>query len=281
MIDVSSGEIKTVKQIDFETLRSHVYTLKVIAFDNGLPQLSSRVFVHVTILDKNENASVFDMRSYNVSINENVPIGFLVLQVNANDSDTGRNGEVFYSLVSNSVDGLFMINGSSGEIKTVKEIDLETLPSDVYTLKVIALDNGLPQLSSSVYVYVTILDKNDNCPIFNPLPSNNFNVSVDASPGTVITSTSARDEDSGSNGVVKYSIPHNNKVGGEFAVDENTGKLTTNGKLGIRGYDVTIVARDQGVPPCSRSIDLSVKVVARHIEIPTTQGNSQADLSIS
>ena len=77
---------------------------------------------------------IFDKHSYNTSVEENVPRGFVVLQVVANDSDTGRNGEVLYSLVPNTASGLFTIDGTSGEIKTVKQIDYETLPSDIYTV---------------------------------------------------------------------------------------------------------------------------------------------------
>ena len=213
------------------------------------------------------------MHSYNVSVEENVPLGFFVLKVLANDSDTGRNGQVLYSLVPNTADRLFTIDGTSGEIKTVKQIDYETLPSDIYTLKVIAFDNGLPQMSSSVVVYVTILDQNDNCPIFNPLPSHNFNVSVYASPGTVVTNISARDQDSGLNGAVEYNIPQYSNVGGEFVVDAKTGRLMTSLALMLGRYDFKVFASDQGVPQCSRGIDISVTVM----DLPTNatiQGKS-------
>ena len=219
---------------------------------------------------------IFDKHSYNTSVEENVSRGFVVLQVVANDSDTRRNGEVLYSLVPNTASGLFTIDGTSGEIKTVKQIDYETLPSDIYTVRVIAFDNGLPQMSSSVSVYVTILDQNDNCPEFDTLQRNTFNVSLVSSPGSVITNVSARDQDSGLNGAVKYNIPHNSKVEGEFAVDEKTGEVVTNGTLSVGSYNVTIVACDQGVPPCSRSIEISVKAIHDLSKnTTTTQGNNR------
>lgn len=74
------------------------------------------------------------------------------------------NGEVEYSLSETEGSNLLRINPSSGVIQTAAELDRETL--DVIRLSVLATDKGDPPMSSSALVEITILDVNDNCPVF-------------------------------------------------------------------------------------------------------------------
>ena len=60
-------------------------------------------------------------------------------KVSAVDRDAGENGRVQYNLTSDS----FVIDSSSGIIKSTKELDHELKPS--YVLLVTAMDNGNPR----------------------------------------------------------------------------------------------------------------------------------------
>lgn len=53
----------------------------------------------VTVEDENDNAPVFLSKS-SVTVLEDEPVGYRLLQVGAADPDEGRNGDVTYSLLS-------------------------------------------------------------------------------------------------------------------------------------------------------------------------------------
>ena len=86
------------------------------------------------------------------------------MAIKAVDRDEGRNGYVEYSLEDTTlpftvgpVDGLLRVSGS---------LDRELRSN--YTLEVTAKDRGEPPRSSSTTVTVTVLDENDNSPVFDP-----------------------------------------------------------------------------------------------------------------
>ena len=51
---------------------------------------------------KNLHAPVFERSLYRVNISENAPLGTIILQMRANDSDSGRNGHIFYSMTGDN-----------------------------------------------------------------------------------------------------------------------------------------------------------------------------------
>ena len=60
--------------------------------------------------------------------------------------------------------GSFKIDENVGIITTNGTIDRET--TSHYNLTVTATDGGFPQNSASIFVFVQVLDENDNPPIF-------------------------------------------------------------------------------------------------------------------
>lgn len=65
-----------------------------------------------------------------------------------------------------------------------------------YIFVVSAQDAGVPNLSSTVTVYMNVIDLNDNSPVFDPL-SYNAEVSEDAPLNTTVLTVHASDLDSG------------------------------------------------------------------------------------
>ena len=51
---------------------------------------------------KNLQAPVFERSLYSVNISENAPLDTIILQMRANDSDSGRNGHIFYSMTGDN-----------------------------------------------------------------------------------------------------------------------------------------------------------------------------------
>jgi protocadherin Fat 4 len=64
--------------------------LKVKAADGGNPSLSSTVTVYMNVIDRNDNAPIFDPVTYSVQIYENVTIGSSIVTVRATDVDSGK-----------------------------------------------------------------------------------------------------------------------------------------------------------------------------------------------
>ena len=97
-------------------------------------------------------------------------------------------------------------------------------------------------------------------------PSNGFyntTISEDASVGVFVTTVTATDQDSGSQGDVYFSIVGGN-TGNKFAVDAVSGNITSVGELDRETtavFTLTVRASDGAVPEKVRYTDGTVKVV--------------------
>ena len=61
----------------------------------------------------------------------------------------------------------FKIDVDTGDIKLKKSLNRERI--DYYELIVLAKDHGTPMMSSNATIRITVLDINDNAPIFAPV----------------------------------------------------------------------------------------------------------------
>ena len=78
--------------------------------------------------------------------------------------DSQANGMITYEIASGDPDRQFTVNRVSGWISVAASLDRESVAS--YNLEIVALDQGIPQRSGSVSVYVEVSDANDNPPLF-------------------------------------------------------------------------------------------------------------------
>lgn len=201
-INPQTGAIVTTKPLDRELVNG--YLLTVTARDGGNPPLSDTTDVEITVTDVNDNFPVFKQPMYTGSVLEDALIGTSVVQVQATDADIGLNGRIRYALSEKDLeDGSFLIDPTSGVIRTNKGLDRESVAH--YELEVYAIDRGSPSLSSSVPVNIRIEDVNDSPPAFDSdkivlyIPEN--------SPvGSTVGEIYAKDPDEGVNAIVQYSI---------------------------------------------------------------------------
>nr|XP_044988517.1 protocadherin gamma-B2 isoform X16 [Jaculus jaculus] len=235
------------------------HQLVLTAVDGGDPPLSGTAQVRIQVTDANDNPPVFSQGVYRITLREDVPPGFTVLQVTATDQDEGINAEITYSFhnVDEQLEHFFNIDKRKGEITTKDNLDFETAKS--YSLNVEAKDPG--DLSSHCNIQVEILDVNDCAPeiivtsVFSPLPE-------DSPPGTVIALIKTRDRDSGENGEIYCHVLGNAGFILKSSA-KNYYKLVTDRALDreeVPEYNVTITAMDRGKPPLSSST-----VIALHI----------------
>lgn len=138
-INAQTGAITTTAPLDRET--NSAYLLTVTAKDGGNPSLSDTTDVEISLTDVNDNSPAFKVPLYQASIPEDALIGTSVVQVSATDQDIGLNGRVKYMLSDvDKDDGSFVIDPTSGIIRTNKGLDRETVA--VYHLSAIAYDKG-------------------------------------------------------------------------------------------------------------------------------------------
>uniref|UniRef100_A0A672GDP2 Protocadherin gamma-A11-like n=1 Tax=Salarias fasciatus TaxID=181472 RepID=A0A672GDP2_SALFA len=254
-----SQNIELVLDKELDREKEQDVNLVLTAVDGGNPQRSGTAVIHVSVLDANDNAPVFDQAVYKASQSENSPVDTVVLTVRATDADEGVNGEVTYefSRISEKAKKIFELNSKTGEIKVIGGLDFES--SSKYEMRVDAKDSY--GLSSDSKVMIDITDVNDNAPaidmksLTNPIPEN-------IPPGTEVGIINVQDRDSGSNGQVRCSL----QEGVPFKLVpsvKNYFSLVSTGQLDrevVSDYNITITATDEGSPPLSssKSVQLSV-----------------------
>ena len=133
----------------------------------------------------------------------------------------GLNRKIVYSL-PDSADGQFSISESSGIIQLEKPLDREL--QAVYTLTLKATDQGLPRrLTATSTVVVSVLDINDNPPVFE-YREYSASVSEDTLIGTEVLQVYAASRDIEANAEITYSIISGNEHG-KFSIDPRTGNF--------------------------------------------------------
>jgi len=102
------------------------------------------------------------------------------MQVVAEDADLGLNGQFYYMLANESVRDVFACDSTTGAISLIGALDRESVAE--YWLTVAAVDRGVPRMSASTEVVLTVGDENDNAPVFQH-SSYSGAVNEDALPG--------------------------------------------------------------------------------------------------
>ncbi|XP_066149601.1 fat-like cadherin-related tumor suppressor homolog isoform X2 [Euwallacea fornicatus] len=178
-----------------------------------------------------------------VKVNESVPIGSVLVKLKARDRDLGFNGELVFGISGGDAHSQFDVDMKSGELKVIGYLDREK--EYEYFLNITVYDLGKPQKSSSKVLPITVLDVNDNAPIFEkPLAS--FRVAENALNGTFIFRANATDLDEGNNAKVTYSLATDTR---DFVVDRMSGALSVANALDRERqdlYELKIRATDNG-----------------------------------
>uniref|UniRef100_H0VPZ8 Cadherin EGF LAG seven-pass G-type receptor 1 n=1 Tax=Cavia porcellus TaxID=10141 RepID=H0VPZ8_CAVPO len=249
-IDPDTGTIYTMTELDYEDQAA--YTLAITARDNGIPQKSDTTSLEILILDANDNAPRFLRDFYQGSVFEDAPPSTSVLQVSATDRDSGPNGRLLYTFQGgDDGDGDFYIEPTSGVIRTQRRLDRENVA--VYNLRALAVDRGIPAaLSASVDIQVTVLDINDNPPVFERDELELF-VEENSPVGSVVAKIHANDPDEGPNAQIMYQIVEGN-VPEVFQLDLLSGDLRALAELDFEvRRDYMLVVQATSAPLVSRA----------------------------
>ncbi|XP_023254979.1 protocadherin beta-15-like, partial [Seriola lalandi dorsalis] len=201
------------------------------------------------IQDINDNSPQFKEDSLRIEIQESAVKGARFLLGEAHDADIGENAVQGYSLQQNDHFKLDVNTKAGGrkycELVLEKELDREDTREIMLLLT--AFDGGSPQRSGTVAIHVTVLDANDNVPVFSQtvykasLPEN--------SPlDTLVITVSATDADEGVNGEVTYGFDHvSDENDNVFSLNPKSGEVRVAGAIDyekVSSYDMQISAKD-------------------------------------
>uniref|UniRef100_A0A3B5K5B2 Protocadherin 1 gamma 32 n=1 Tax=Takifugu rubripes TaxID=31033 RepID=A0A3B5K5B2_TAKRU len=256
-VGTNSVELVLNKELDRESLKE--MSLILTALDGGSPQRSGSVKIHINVLDANDNVPVFSQAVYKASLQENSPVGTLILTLTATDADEGVNGEVVYDFghISEDIKSIFRIDQKTGDIELMTMVDFET--TSIFELRVTAKD-GLG-LTSYAKVIIDVTDVNDNPPVIY-VKSMSSQIPEDVSPGSEVGIINVQDRDSEKNRQVRCSIQGNVPFKLVPSI-KNYYSLVTTGQLDrelVSDYNITISATDEGSPPLSSSKTLHLSV---------------------
>ncbi|XP_062333229.1 protocadherin gamma-A11-like isoform X43 [Osmerus eperlanus] len=231
--------------------------------------------VTVEITDINDNDPSFINSEKRFEISESAVIGAKFVLEEAGDPDIGINGLQSYSLNPTTHFVLKFENQADGskKVEMVLQKSLDREKQVQISLLLTAVDGGEPQRSGTMQIYVTVLDVNDNAPVFT-MPVYKTTVTENSPKGTSLVTVSASDMDRGSNGDVSYVISSNKRRLKEiFQIDRTNGEVTLIGQIDYekaKHYQIDIEAIDNGglSDSCKIIVDvLDVNDNSPHINI--------------
>ncbi|XP_071953449.1 cadherin-23-like [Antedon mediterranea] len=266
-IDPATGRLYLATTLDRESIST--YNLSIQATDGAITadQMTSTAFVMIQILDFNDNKPIFTNDIYTTNIAETVAMGTTIIQVAASDADEGVNAVIAFSIINGNDDAMFMIDGTTGEIvRGINALDFESV--SLHSLLVLAANPDGQQ--STATVRITVIDVNDEVPLFTQELYQRPDLSENAQVNDVVVVVSATDSDSGDAGVVSYSIVNGNQMD-MFGLNPTSGSLSLRRSLDYetnRNYTLTVAATDQSPPNNVGYAKVEIMIVNVNDEVP-------------
>ncbi|NWI03365.1 CAD17 protein, partial [Tichodroma muraria] len=204
------------------------YSLKVLVTD---PEFKTICDVEVHVIDINDQIPIFEKSDYDsVTVAENIPIGTVILEIQATDEDEPATGSshIIYQVKEGDPNNTFIIETDSetnrGFIKINKALDFETMP--VYNLTINAtnpepLVPGVQYNSSSFTTFKVFVTNVDEPPVFQK-PVYKTEVSEDIPVNTLVMMVEAYDPEGDSVRVSKIVLK---EVQGKYAQYLACGKI--------------------------------------------------------
>uniref|UniRef100_A0A672SN52 Cadherin domain-containing protein n=1 Tax=Sinocyclocheilus grahami TaxID=75366 RepID=A0A672SN52_SINGR len=247
-INLNTGELTVAERIDREGLcgkKASCVLNQELVLENPLELRR----ISLLVQDINDNNPFFGKGVIDMEISESAVKGKRFLLEEANDADIGQHSVQSYSIQDNEYFHLSVQSNSLGEkyaeIILNKELDREQQKD--LTLILTAVDGGTPPRSGTVAIHVTVLDANDNAPVFSQAV---YKVSLpENSPlDTVVVTVSATDADEGQNGDVTYEFSHVMEGFKQlFYLDRKTGVISIKGPVDFEEettFNLRIIAKD-------------------------------------
>ncbi|XP_066507645.1 protocadherin gamma-A11-like [Hoplias malabaricus] len=247
-LDLRRGALVVSEAADREELCGSQTTC-VLKYELVLERPLELHGIVVNVQDINDNPPQFSLNEIKLEIRESADKGTSFFLGEAHDADLGQNAVQGYSLERNSHFSLNVRANSDGgkyaELVLDKELDREK--EQQLTLSLSAHDGGDPPRSGSAVIHITVLDANDNSPVFS---QSVYRVSLpeNAPVGTVVVAVNATDADEGVNGEVTYEFSRlSDKAARLFSLDKISGEIKVAGAIDFEEksyYEMRVQAKD-------------------------------------
>ncbi|XP_073477092.1 protocadherin gamma-C5-like isoform X27 [Aquarana catesbeiana] len=208
----------------------------------------------IEIQDINDNSPTFLSSKRIIEITELLGPGAKFTLDIAKDLDVGVNGVSQYILNTNPYFSLSVKIRKDGTLipQLILEKVLDREEKQEHNLILTAIDGGEPARSGSCHITITVLDINDNPPVFDQ-PVYKINLKENLPLNTVILMLNATDLDGGANGeILYYIVDHTaDSIKDKFALNEQSGQIYINGSVDYEDnnfYEFSIKAVDKGFP---------------------------------
>lgn len=189
----TSGVIHALRPLDYEKSRS--YSFSVEAVDQGHPPLSGTATVQIEIQDVNDNYPAIKepkprrgVASLSIPVNADkgeivtelgnhldgmstlAPVSpqtregraaFLASTIQAEDEDTGLNGQLIYHITRGNLNGLFWLDEATGQL-FVNTTNATQLIGQNFKLDIAVSDRGRPSLTTKMTLEVTFINLRDH-----------------------------------------------------------------------------------------------------------------------
>ncbi|KAG7474379.1 neural-cadherin-like [Solea senegalensis] len=231
-IDSLSGVIVTHTSFDREQKSS--YLIEVQSQDGsesarpgqqGQPNTDTS-YVRILVTDVNDNAPAFARPVYEVSVEENEEVGFILITVTANDHDEGANAKLRYQITSGNSAGRFDVEPEVGTVYVAQPLDYEA--ERRYELRLVASDG---KWENETLLVVQVVNCNDEAPLFS---QTEYHAAVSEEltqlPVFILQVLATDPDQEADQTAVRYSL-HGQGAGGEFTIDEHTGRIYAQRRL--------------------------------------------------
>ncbi|KAM7421623.1 hypothetical protein PAMA_015666 [Pampus argenteus] len=249
-IDSRSGVIVTRASFDREQKAS--YLIEVQSQDGsesarpgqqGQPNTDT-AYVRIFITDVNDNAPAFPRPAYEVSVEEDKEVGFVLITVTANDEDEGANAKLRYQITAGNTMGTFDVEPEVGTIFVAQPLDYEM--EQRYELRLVASDG---KWENETLVVVQVVNRNDEAPVFTQSEYHAAVTEELTELPVFILEVSATDPDQEADQTaLRYSL-HGQGAGGEFTINERTGRIYAQRRLDREerpAWRFLVLATDEG-----------------------------------
>ncbi|XP_029918251.1 protocadherin gamma-A1-like [Myripristis murdjan] len=243
------GVLLVKEKIDREALCGQT-TPCALHFQIALESPMELFPITVEITDINDNAPIFQKEERVFEISESAVVGSKFMLEKAIDPDIGMNGLQSYTLKPSDNFMLKLHSQSDGskKVEMVLQKPLDREKQEHISLIVTAVDGGDPQRSGTMQIHVTVLDVNDNAPVFTKSVYK-ASVTENSPRGALVTKLSATDADKGSNGEVTYVIGNTIVSVSKLFNITDEGELILNGPVDFekaKNYQIDVEAVDRG-----------------------------------